>query len=160
MLPYIIWITKRGNKGIKHRSTFWGLQTGTKWITNRGISTRDTREITITNRGKRDYKSGQGLQTDAEQLALLQISLSNYFSRETKLLWEGKSCLQKRKKNETVNEFISARIHKMLSNDTDETLRSKRFSNGFGILSKETTVRKKTSNFPDKYMFKANNKFT
>ena len=60
----------------------------------------------------------------------------------------GKNYLQKnnnnnKKKHETVNKFISAILRKILSNDTDETLRSESFSNGYGILSKEGIVRKK-----------------
>ena len=70
----------------------------------------------------------------------------NYFSKETdkggKKLFTKKQQQQK-KKHETVNKFISAILRKILSNDTDETLRSESFSNGYGILSKEGIVRKK-----------------
>ena len=65
MLAYILGITKRGNKGIANRcknnhkqGQLKGFQIGAKML-----------QIVaeITNRGKRNYKPGQGFQTGAEQ---------------------------------------------------------------------------------------------
>ena len=50
---------------------------------------------------------------------------------------------KKKKKHETINKFISATLRKIFAKDTYETLRSKCFSNGHGILSKEGIMRKK-----------------
>ena len=51
MLAYISGITKRGNKGIKHRGKFLKLQIGTRGITNMG-------SLTDFKSGQKDYKSG------------------------------------------------------------------------------------------------------
>ena len=96
----IFWDAKRGNKIIINRGRFQGLQIGVRGITNRG-SLRDFKSGQkdyklglrfqigargITNRGslryfksgqkdyklgQKDFKSGQGLQIDTEQLSIL-----------------------------------------------------------------------------------------
>ena len=51
MLAYIWGITKRGNKGITNQGGFYGLQIGTRKITNR-VSSKDFKSE------QKEYKSG------------------------------------------------------------------------------------------------------
>ena len=73
---------------------------------------------------------------------MLQISLH----QEKHFLWEIKSVLVGKsylKKTEAINEFISSIPRKVLSNDIDKTLRSKKFSSGYGISLKKWIMSKK-----------------
>ena len=68
------WITKQGSKGITNWGRFSALQVGAKEITNRGSfgDFKSGNKIInwgkeISNRGKMDFKWGQGLQIGAER---------------------------------------------------------------------------------------------
>ena len=58
-----VWVAKQGNKKITNRGRFEELEIGARKITNRGSFKLNT---CLTKRGKRDFKSGQGLQIDEE----------------------------------------------------------------------------------------------
>ena len=61
-----VWVAKQGNKKITNRGRFEELEIGARKITNRGSFSDFKLRQKLSNRGKRDFKSGQGLQIDEE----------------------------------------------------------------------------------------------
>ena len=62
------------------------------------------------------------------------------------------------KKQDAVNKFISVIPRKIFAGNTDETLWSKNFSNGYNTLLKDRIGRKKVpQNFSEKYMMPITN---